>query len=123
MLESTDDESEFPPSLPPPRPLSPMFMGTPERESYKSPSESDIGLKRPRHPRARSPPEAPRRKGLRIGSAPRLFLANQPISKSSPVQSLVVDESKQEDRMNTVQPTPVSVFAIDTCVGLLTVSR
>ena len=67
MFGSTPDESRFPPVIPLPRPLSPIFVGIPEWESYKLPSEGDIGLKRQRNPRARSPPEAPPRKGRRTG--------------------------------------------------------
>lgn len=70
MPDSTHNRSRLPPVIPPPRPLSPMSMDFPEWESYRSPPEGGIGLKRPRNPRARSPPEAPPRKGPRTGSAP-----------------------------------------------------
>lgn len=68
MLESTD-ESELPPSIPPPQPLSPMFIDTFSWEPYEPPQGGGIGLKRRRNSRARSPPEAPPHKGPRIGSA------------------------------------------------------
>ena len=67
MLDSAANESRFTPVIPLPRPLSPMFIDIPEWEPYKSPSEGGIDLKRRRNPRARSPPEAPPRKGPRTG--------------------------------------------------------
>jgi hypothetical protein len=70
MLGSTSNESELPPSLPPPRLLSPIFMDIFEWDLYKSPSEGGVGLKRRRNSRACSPAEAPPRKDPRTGSAP-----------------------------------------------------